>query len=71
MSIGPTSGAIHWQDGVYFERMPNGDVKVWKDSMFGRVFEITVPHGQWISIAAMLGIHPQSYDLARMAHMGR
>lgn len=68
--------AFHWRDDIFFERLANGDVRVYKRAFAGGpiLFEMTVPTREWCSIVAACSATPGLPDTFRIAeklHTGR
>lgn len=50
--------AKHWKDNVFFERLPNGDMKITKTMGGFQIFDLVVPGREWCSIFATFAAEP-------------
>ena len=67
--------AFHWNDNVFFERLPSGDVRVWKTMFKGgpMLFELVVPAKDWCSIVSACSVNPgyKTFRQVEKIHKGR
>lgn len=55
----------HWQDGVFFERLADGRVRVWKHYLGVTFFELIVPAQDWCAIFTLCSNDPTNPDTLR------
>jgi len=67
---------FHWKDDVYFERLYNGDMKVFK-TLGGpdgvELFDIVVPAREWCAIISQCSAMPsdQTFRYIEQVHLGK
>jgi len=60
---------FHWRDGLYFERMSNGDVQLTQTRTNSDVIEWrkVIPMAEWVSIIAAMSTMGETYQSIEVA----